>query len=98
MLSTTCSFVVELEDVDENLHPPEFEDIALEASVYGMDRAVLYLMKKAGTSSECGLSGEGKAQSNQTTLNTTQRGVYDRYMIDWCVSASACRPLFRLVL
>uniref|UniRef100_A0A7I4YD34 Cadherin domain protein n=1 Tax=Haemonchus contortus TaxID=6289 RepID=A0A7I4YD34_HAECO len=34
VLSTNCSFVVELEDVDENLHPPEFDDIALEASVY----------------------------------------------------------------
>ncbi|KAK5966297.1 hypothetical protein GCK32_008888, partial [Trichostrongylus colubriformis] len=34
VLSTTCSFVIELEDVDENLHPPEFDDIALEASVY----------------------------------------------------------------
>ncbi|VDM52768.1 unnamed protein product [Angiostrongylus costaricensis] len=26
VLSTTCSFVVELEDVDENLFPPEFDD------------------------------------------------------------------------
>ncbi|VDN22902.1 unnamed protein product [Cylicostephanus goldi] len=34
VLSTTCSYVVELEDVDENLHPPEFDDVALEASVY----------------------------------------------------------------
>ncbi|RCN26808.1 cadherin domain protein, partial [Ancylostoma caninum] len=34
VLSTTCSFVVVLEDVDENLHPPEFDDVALEASVY----------------------------------------------------------------
>uniref|UniRef100_A0A0K0DCV8 Fat-like cadherin-related tumor suppressor homolog n=1 Tax=Angiostrongylus cantonensis TaxID=6313 RepID=A0A0K0DCV8_ANGCA len=34
VLSTTCSFVVELEDVDENLFPPEFDDVALEASVY----------------------------------------------------------------
>ncbi|KHJ77698.1 cadherin domain protein [Oesophagostomum dentatum] len=37
VLSTTCSLVVELEDVDENLHPPEFGDVALEASVYGKD-------------------------------------------------------------
>ncbi|VDM79530.1 unnamed protein product [Strongylus vulgaris] len=34
VLSTTCSYIVELEDVDENLHPPEFDDVALEASVY----------------------------------------------------------------
>ncbi|KAK6741188.1 hypothetical protein RB195_009193 [Necator americanus] len=34
VLSTTCSFIVELEDVDENLHAPEFDDVALEASVY----------------------------------------------------------------
>ncbi|KAJ1373971.1 hypothetical protein KIN20_036538 [Parelaphostrongylus tenuis] len=34
VLSTTCSFVVDLEDVDENLFPPEFDDVALEASVY----------------------------------------------------------------
>uniref|UniRef100_A0A1I7XKI7 Cadherin domain-containing protein n=1 Tax=Heterorhabditis bacteriophora TaxID=37862 RepID=A0A1I7XKI7_HETBA len=34
VLSTTCTFVIELLDIDENLYAPEFDDIAHEASVY----------------------------------------------------------------
>ncbi|VDO27944.1 unnamed protein product [Haemonchus placei] len=54
VLSTNCSFVVELEDVDENLHPPEFDDIALEASVYGreLSERFMEIEKKSPSFSE----------------------------------------------
>lgn len=35
MLSSICTVLVEFSDVNENLFPPLFDDIAYETSVYG---------------------------------------------------------------
>lgn len=35
VLSSICTVLVELSDVNENLSPPLFDDIAHEATVYG---------------------------------------------------------------
>lgn len=35
ILSSTCEVIIELVNVNENVYPPRFSDIAYEASIYG---------------------------------------------------------------